>query len=56
MSGERICIAGRIPGFRSMTDTTQVAPALDESAAQVSLLNRGQAIEQDQPRQGLRLT
>ena len=35
MAGDRICIAGTVPGFRSVTDVAQEAPPLQETLARV---------------------
>lgn len=56
MSGERICVAGTIPGFRSMTDTAHPAPALQESVEQVERLNQQVGMEQQQPGRAPRLS
>lgn len=40
MAGERICIAGTIPGFRSITELAQSAPPLQETLEQIQSLNQ----------------
>ncbi|MCG8276426.1 DUF2235 domain-containing protein [Stenotrophomonas sp. NLF4-10] len=40
MAENRICIAGMVPGFRSVTEIAQAAPPLQESVEQVQALNQ----------------
>ncbi|WP_159095457.1 XVIPCD domain-containing protein [Stenotrophomonas sp. YAU14A_MKIMI4_1] len=40
MAGDTICIAGTVPGFRSMTDVAQNAPPLKETAEQLQSFNQ----------------
>ncbi|WNH54288.1 XVIPCD domain-containing protein [Stenotrophomonas oahuensis] len=52
MSGDRIFIAGTVPGFRSVTDVAQEAPPLQETVARVQEGNQQReqqvALEQQQ--------
>ncbi len=52
MAGDRIWVAGTTEGFRSMTEVSQAAPPLQESAQQVQALNREreQQLAMDQQR------
>jgi outer membrane lipoprotein SlyB len=53
MAGDQICIAGTVPGFRSMTDSRQAAPPLQETIGQVQANNQQReqqvAMEQQRP-------
>lgn len=40
MAGDTICIAGTVPGFRSMTEVGQNAPPLKETAEQLQSFNQ----------------
>lgn len=52
MAGDRICVAGTVPGFRSVTDVAQEAPPLQETVARVQEGNQQReqqvALEQQQ--------
>lgn len=45
LAGERICIAGTVPGFRSMTDISERAPSLEQGARELQALNQQQSQE-----------